>query len=113
MSSLLRGFVPLLLDPSFDVREAWNTVWYASKLLPMRRATNDFLMANFDALAKTVSPYAPSGWPEFAQGLCSPRDRAEVAAFWQPRLAKYEGADRELAMALESIDECTRLRPPA
>jgi hypothetical protein len=28
-------------------------------------------------------------------------------------LAKYEGADRELAMALESIDECTRLRPPA
>jgi hypothetical protein len=29
----------LLLDPSFDVREAWNTVWYASKLLPMRRAT--------------------------------------------------------------------------
>jgi len=103
----------LLLDPSFDVREAWNTVWYASKLLPMRRATSDFLMANFDALAKTVSPYAPSGWPEFAQGLCSPRDRAEVAAFWQPRLAKYEGADRELAMALESIDECTRLRPPA
>ena len=68
-------------------------------------------MANFDALAKTVSPYAPSGWPKFAAGLCSARDRAAVQAFWQPRVAKYEGADRELAMALESIDVCIRLRP--
>ena len=70
-------------------------------------------MANFDALAKTVNPYAPAGWPEFAKGLCSSRDRVDVEAFWRPRLAKYEGAERELAMALESIDECVRLRPAA
>jgi len=101
----------LLLDPALDGRESWNTLWYAARLTPMRRATHDFLMAKFDALAKTVSPYAPGGWPEFANGLCTSRDRAEVDAFWQPRLAKYEGADRELAMALESIDECVRLRP--
>jgi len=101
----------LMLDPSFDVRETWNTLWYASHWMPTRRATNDFLMANFDALAGTVNPYAPAGWPEYAKGLCSSRDRADVEAFWRPRLAKYEGADRELAMALESIDECVRLRP--
>jgi alanyl aminopeptidase len=53
----------LLLDPALDGRETWNTLWYAARLTPMRRATHDFLMANFDALAKTVSPYAPGGWP--------------------------------------------------
>ena len=101
----------VLLDPSFDVRESWTAVWNTMGWQPSRRATNDFVMANFDALAKTVSPYAPSGWPKFAAGLCSARDRAAVQAFWQPRVAKYEGADRELAMALESIDVCIRLRP--
>jgi hypothetical protein len=101
----------LLLDPSLDGRETWNTLWYAARLMPTRRADNDFLMANFDALAKTVSPYAPGGWPALASGLCTSRDRIEVEAFWQPRLSKYEGADRALAMALESIDECVRLRP--
>jgi hypothetical protein len=100
----------ILLDPSFDVRESWTTLWYARRLLPMRRATNDYILANFDALAKTVNPYAPGGWPDFAEGLCTKQDRDKLDAFWQPRVARYEGAERELAMALESIDECVRLR---
>ena len=81
----------VLLDPSFDVRESWTAVWNTMGWQPSRRATNDFVMANFDALAKTVSPYAPSGWPKFAAGLCSARDRAAVQAFWQPRVAKIRG----------------------
>jgi hypothetical protein len=103
----------LLLDPAFDVRESWTALGAASEWSPERRAPHDFIVANFDALAKSVSPYAPAHWPAYAQALCSSRDRAAVEAFWRPRLARYEGAERELAMALEAIDVCRRLRPGA
>ena len=77
---------------------------------PTRRATNDFITANFDALAKTVGRDTPGGWPVYASGLCAESDRAELAAFWKERAPRYAGADRELANAVEAIDLCTRVR---
>ena len=97
--ALAQRGLALLLDPAFDVRESWtaaqNVYWWN----PTRRATNDFVMANFDALAKTVSNEEPGGWPAFASGLCAQSDRDTLAAFW-----------KELASAVEAIDLCTRVR---
>jgi hypothetical protein len=100
----------ILLDPSFDVRETWTALRTAHAFNPARRAPHDFIVANFDALAQTVSRDAPGGWPRYASGLCAETDRAQVEAFWATRVAAYSGAQRELAATIESIRLCTRLR---
>jgi len=103
----------LLLDPAFDVRESWTALYAGFGGNPTRRATNDFILANFDALAKTVSREAPGGWPHYGSGLCSEQDQAALAAFWKDRTQTYAGAERQLARAVESIGLCTRLRSAA
>jgi len=103
----------ILLDPAFDVRETWTALYDAYRWNPTRRATYDYLVANFDALAKTVDRDAPGRWPAFAAGLCSAKEWAEVEAFWKPRVATYSGAGRPLASTLEAIELCARLRDAA
>ncbi len=100
----------LLLDPGFDVRESWTALQNGYWWNPTRRATNDFIVANFDALAKTVERDTPGHWPVYASGLCAEPDRAALAAFWKERAPRYAGADRELANALEAIELCARVR---
>jgi cytosol alanyl aminopeptidase len=99
-----------LLDPAFDNRESWAALWKAYQWLPTRRATHDYIVANFGALAKTVSSEEPGGWPGFASGLCSDHDLARVTAFWQARAKDYPGAEHDLAEAVDSIRACTAVR---
>jgi len=107
---LARKGMALLLDPAFDSRESWTALRYAFHADPTRRETNAFIVANFDALAKTVSREQPGGWPTYASGLCSEKDRADVESFWHDRAKNYAGAERQLAQSLEQIQLCTRLR---
>ena len=103
----------ILVDPAFDSRETWTALWYASRFNFTRRATYDYIVTNFDALAKTVGPETPAGWVGYAAGRCTTRDRDDVEAFWRERVPKYPGAARNLAGTLESIELCTRLRAAA
>jgi cytosol alanyl aminopeptidase len=103
----------LLLDASFDVRESWSALYRGFYWNPTRRVANQFITANFDALAKTVGPDAPTGWPTFAGGLCSDEDRDALTAFWKDRARRYAGADREVAQTAETIQICARLRSKA
>jgi len=100
----------LLLDPSFDVRESWTALQNGFWWNPSRRVTNDYIMANFDSLAKTVGSEEPGRWPVFASGLCTEHDGAELSSFWKERAPRYASATRELAGAVESIDLCIRVR---
>jgi len=100
----------MLLDPTIDVRDATTALSLAINLSPPSRAPYDFITAHFDALAARVDRDAPGSWPGYAAALCSVTDRTAVGAFWRPRVARYEGAARNLAEALESIDACVRLR---
>ena len=104
-----KGF-SLLLDPTFDVRESWTALGNGFWWNPARRATNDYIMANFDTLARSVGTEEPGRWPIFASGLCTERDRVELEAFWKPRVSNYASASRELASTVESIDLCARVR---
>jgi len=108
--ALAQKGLALLLGPAFDVRESWTALQNVHWWNPTRRAINDFIAANFDALAKTVERDTPGQWPVYASGLCAEADRAAVASFWTERAPRYAGADRELANALESIELCTRVR---
>ena len=107
---LAKKGMALLLDPSFDTRESWTALRNSFYANATRRETNDYIMANFDALAKSVSREQPGGWPHYASGLCSEKDRADVEAFWKERAKNLPGAERELAQAIEGIALCTRLR---
>jgi len=107
---LARKGMALLLDASFDMRESWTALWTGFSANATRRETNDYVMANFDALAKTVGRDEPGRWPYYASRLCSEKDRADVEAFWKERAKTYAGAERELAQTLEGIALCTRLR---
>ena len=111
--ALARNGMALLLDPTFDVRESWTSLHNGHYWNPTRHAANDFIAANFDALAKTVGRDSPGGWPFFASGFCSDKDRDDVEAFWKPRAANYPGADRELTQVIETIRACTAVRAHA
>ena len=100
----------LLLDPAIDVRESATALSLATEIAPRDRTAYDFIASHLDALAARVDKDASGGWPRYAGALCSSADRVAVEAFWQPRVARYEGAARNLALALESIDACVRLR---
>jgi len=108
--TLARKGMALLLDPSFDTRESWTALRNSFYANATRRETSDYIMGNFDTLAKTVGRDEPGRWPGYASGLCSEKDRTEVEAFWKERAKNYAGADRELAQTLEGIALCTRLR---
>jgi hypothetical protein len=84
------------------VDRAANGYWWN----PTRRATNDFIVANFDALAKTVERDTPGQWPVYASGFCAEVGPRRGFAFWKERAPRYAGADRELANALEAIELC-------
>ena len=100
----------ILLDPAFDNRESWSALWRARPWNPGRRATHDYIVANFDALARSVGPESPGGWPEYAEGLCSERDAADVAAFWKARVKNYAAVERQLAEAVDTIRVCAAVR---
>ncbi len=100
----------ILLDPAFDNRESWSALWRARPWNPGRRATHEYIVANFDALATSVGPESPGSWPAFAEGLCSDKDAANVAAFWTARVKNYAAVGRELNEALDAIRVCTAVR---
>ena len=104
-----RGYA-LLLDPAFDIREVLTALRGTRFAIPPRRDVQAFFAANFAALAGRVDRDVPGDWPEYARGLCSEHDRAEIEAFWRLRIANYAGGGRELAQTLESIELCTRLK---
>jgi alanyl aminopeptidase len=108
--ALARKAMGILLDPAFDNRESWSALWRAHFWNPGRRATHDYLVANFDALAKTVGPESPGSWPEYAAGLCSEKDAADVAAFWTARVKNYAAVERQLAATVDEIRVCAAVR---
>src|SRR5206468_8079139 len=69
--ALARKGMALLLDPWFDSRESWTALRNSFYANATRRETSDYIMGNFDTLAKTVGRDEPGRWPGYASGLCS------------------------------------------
>jgi hypothetical protein len=108
--TLAKKGLDLLLDGTLDIRESTTALSIAHRAAASRRETHDFIVANYDALARRVPRDAPGRWPGYAAGLCSERDRTEVLAFWQPRIASLPGGERNLAQAAETIERCVAVR---
>ncbi|HEX8013385.1 MAG TPA: M1 family metallopeptidase [Casimicrobiaceae bacterium] len=108
--ALARRAMGMLLDPEFDIRESMTALRLSQRSIAPRREAHAFIAANFDAMAKRVSRDAPGSWPEYAAGLCSEKDRADLEAFWRDRISRYAGGERTLKQALEQIELCARLQ---
>ena len=107
--ALERRALGLLLDPAYDIREADSILWMALDDRRTREIAWEFFRNHYDAIATRLPrEYLPL-LPRAGAVFCDETRREEVRAFFEPRMAKVEGAARPLAQALESIDQCSAL----
>ncbi len=76
-----------------DEKENWESVWR-------------FLNANFDVLLKRMSPNDAGGVPLVASLFCSEEKALEVKAFFEKRVEKLAGGNRNLMRTLDTIRVC-------
>ncbi len=100
----------LTLAPELDPREAMTILSEGGRDSLLAADTWAFLQSNFDELAKRLPRDYPAGFPHKVSHLCEAGARQELASFMGKRADKYEGGPRDLALALESIDQCLATR---
>lgn len=106
-----REALALLLTDEFDPRQSFYALLFGplgyreTEKLPF-----EFLEQNIDALIKKlpreVGADFAAALPTVGYGFCDASGRAELAAFFEPRVKEYTGGPRNLAQALESVDLC-------
>ncbi len=69
-----------------------------------------WLKSNFAVLEKRMSPAGMSRGPGILSGACDAEERADLDAFFRPKLAQLPGAVRPLALAVQQIDRCIALK---
>jgi alanyl aminopeptidase len=111
--ALVKQRMAMLLTGEFDLREVLgaflNAPWPETRRLPF-----EFVRQNLDALLKKLPREVGADYagylPEVGSGFCGASDRAELQAFFQPKVDQYAGGPRILAQTLERIDLCIARR---
>jgi alanyl aminopeptidase len=79
-----------------------------------RRLPFEFIEHNIDALLKKLPREVGDDFaallPEAGESFCDASERAELDAFFRPRIENYTGGSRILAQTLERIDLCIARR---
>jgi cytosol alanyl aminopeptidase len=103
----------LTLDPAIDARET-DGVFFSASTDAARDAAESFFDSHFDELMKRLPSESTTGsathYISVYTGACSAVRRDEVIAKVQKRFGKLEGADREIAQAIEAMDQCIAIR---
>jgi len=111
--ALVKQRLALLLTGEFDFREVMGS-FLGSPTPETRRLPFEFVRDNLDALLKVLPRGVGSDFaaylPMVGAGFCSAPERAEVEAFFKPKVDGYAGGPRILAQALERIDLCIARR---
>ena len=108
--ALAREALGLFLSKEFDAREAYGILFAASRDEDNKALVWDFVKTNYDAIVARMPREITGFVPYLGAGFCDAEHRAEVAAFFQERVAKLPGGTRALAQALETIDLCIASR---
>jgi alanyl aminopeptidase len=82
-------------------------------LLEVREDAWEFVKSHYDAIVARVPPETLGNLPAYANGFCDPTRRAEIEAFFAPRVASLPGGPRNLSKTLERIDQCVAFRKAA
>jgi hypothetical protein len=97
----------LLLDEDLDLRESVAVLWGLVTRSETQGAAWAFVREHFDRLsARSRSDEA--GWliGGTVSRFCTEERRRGAAAFFEPRVARIDGAGLALANALETVDAC-------
>ena len=75
-----------------------------------RPAAWDWLRANLDGVIARVPVWNQGDMVALSRQFCSEKRKAEVEAFFGPKVDDLQGGPRDLALALEQIDLCAALK---
>lgn len=100
----------ITLDDSIrdnEVRTLLREQFANSKARP---AAWDWLRANLDGVIARVPVWNQGDMVALPRQFCSAKRKAEVEAFFGPKVAELQGGPRDLALALEQIDLCAAMK---
>jgi alanyl aminopeptidase len=100
----------LALSPEFDARDTTGIYWSELSDERTRGQAFAFVKARWDELVARLPQQMRGYLPYLGASFCDDARRAEVEAFFTPRVKGFEGAPRNLAQALEGIRVCTAVR---
>jgi hypothetical protein len=93
-----------------DGREALNLLEDALQDDANRGPAFTFVRTNWEALQSRLPPESGAWLLRPMGDLCTPRERQEFVAFFEPRAKALRGGPRSYAQAAESIDICLASR---
>ena len=108
--ALLRRSLDLVLDGTLRSADFRTVMRRAGRLDSVRRAPWEWLQEHYAPLVQRLGEKSAPHLPRLADDLCEPADRDAVAAFFTVEARAPAGTARNLALTLERIDRCARLR---
>ena len=104
----------LLLDPALDIREVRWPLQQAHNQSPvLRDGLLAFMQQHHAALVQRLGRDEPADLPAAVDRACSRSDADHINSVFAPRAARFQGGQRALAQALESVRLCAAWRDQA
>jgi cytosol alanyl aminopeptidase len=100
----------LLLSQDIRTNEATRLIENLLENPDRRPGAWSWVKGNFDIYGKRLSDSGRGNIPYLARKSCDPALRADLAAFFEPKIAGLTGAPRKLSNALDAIDRCLALK---
>jgi alanyl aminopeptidase len=108
--ALVERTLAMLLARRFDARETGQTLQALASDRLTRARTYEWVKASYDRLVEQLPQRYASYLPYVGAGFCDAERRADVAAFFGPRVGGLPGGEQLLEETLERIEVCTARR---
>jgi alanyl aminopeptidase len=109
--AIARDAMDLVLKPDYDLRESVGLLLGPLSAAATRALPFEFVKKNYDAIAARIPAGSTFGLgaflPMVGGSFCDEKSRAEVEAFFEPKVDRFPGTRRNLAQVLESIRICS------
>ena len=103
---LVHRALDVTVDGPLRTQDLRRVYWASSGRPETRRAAWDWLTRRYDDLRAKLGDEWAVGAPRAVSGVCDGTLRAEIVAFFKEPSRMPAGADRNLGLQLEKIDEC-------
>jgi alanyl aminopeptidase len=109
--SLLARSWGVLLDPAWDIRDALAMLQELPASPQVRSGFQTWIEQNLDPLLSRLPEQLRARIPGWSAELCSKQDGARLRAILEPKLSQEPGFERNLNLALETIEMCAAAAP--
>ncbi|MBI3678383.1 MAG: M1 family metallopeptidase [Proteobacteria bacterium] len=108
--AFLKKFFDTALTPQMRVGELRYIFAYPAVEPVALPVLWSWMKANYDGLVRRVSIFGMSRSVNIGGEMCTPQMKADLDAFFGPKLKKLPGAERPYALANEKIDRCVAFK---